>query len=238
MTKLTHLWTHESRQIAVVASLAFASVLCGTLLVVRAVYADAFGYAGLAWNLFLAWLPMIAALTAYNLKRSDTRGVWVLIVPCVFLWLLFFPNAPYILTDLLHLRARDGVPLWYDLILLIAFAWTGTFLGLVSLYLMHMLVRRSAGVAAGWIFTLAVLSLVGFGVYLGRFPRWNSWDLFFNTTELAADIWQRARHPLANPRTIVFSGLFSLCVTAMYLMLAAIIQFSPEGLERRPTKAE
>ena len=116
---------------------------------VRGVYADAFGYAGLAWNLFLAWLPMIAALTAYNLKRSDTRGVWVLIVPCVFLWLLFFPNAPYILTDLLHLRARDGVPLWYDLILLIVFAWTGTFLGLVSLYLMHLLVRRAAGATAG-----------------------------------------------------------------------------------------
>ena len=92
-----------------------------------------------------------------------------------------------------------------------------------------MLVRRSAGVAAGLIFTLAVLSLVGFGVYLGRFPRWNSWDLFFNPVELLADIWHPARHPLANPRTIVFSGLFSLCVTAMYLMLTAIIHFQPGG---------
>jgi uncharacterized membrane protein len=238
MTKLAYLWTHESRQIAVVASLAFASVLCGIMLVVRAVYAGVLGYSGLAWNLFLAWLPMIAALTAYNLKKRDTRGVWALIVPCVFLWLLFFPNAPYILTDLLHLYARDGVPLWYDLILLIAFAWTGTFLGLVSLYLMHMLARRAAGEAVGWFFILAVLALTGFGVYLGRFPRWNSWDLFFNTSELFTDIWQHARHPLAHPRTIVFSGLFSLCVTAMYLMLAAIIRFSPEGYERFPSKAE
>jgi len=208
------------------------------MLIVRAIYADVLGYSGLAWNLFLAWLPMIAALTAYNLRKRNTRGVWVLIVPCVFLWLLFFPNAPYILTDILHLAPRNGVPLWYDFIMLIAFAWTGTFLGLVSLYLMHMLVRRSAGGAAGWIFTLAVLAMTGFGVYLGRFPRWNSWDLFFNTTELAADIWRRARHPMAYPRAIVFSGLFSLCITAMYLMLAAVIQFSPEGLERRPTQVE
>jgi uncharacterized membrane protein len=238
VTQLTRLWTHAARQIAVVASLAFASVLCGAMLAVRTVYADSLAYIGLAWNLLLAWLPMVAALTAYNLKKRDARGVWLLIAPCAFLWLLFFPNAPYILTDILHLGPRNGVPLWYDLIMLVAFAWTGTFLGLVSLYLMHTLVRRTAGGFTGWLFTFAVLAVTGFGVYLGRFPRWNSWDLFISPLELLGDIWQRARHPLAHPRTIVFSGLFSLCVTAMYLMLAAIIHFSREGAERQPADAE
>ncbi len=96
--------------------------------------------------------------------------------PCAALWLVFFPNAPYIITDLLHLSAQDGVPVWYDLILLSAFAWTGAMLGMISLGLMHVLVARVAGGAWSWIFVLGVLMLSGFGVYLGRFPRWNSWD--------------------------------------------------------------
>lgn len=232
MTKLFRLLQHEARQVAVLASLIFATVLCVLLLGVRILYADSLTYIGLLWNLFLAWLPMLAALVVYNLRKRDATRAWALIVPCAFLWLLFFPNAPYILTDILHLQTRVGAPPWYDLILLIAFAWTGTFLGLVSLYLMHTLVRRAARSVVGWIFTLGVLALTGFGVYLGRFPRWNSWDLVVSPAVLLADIWQRLRHPLAHPRTVVFSGLFSLCITTMYLMLTAVIQLSPDKHER------
>jgi uncharacterized membrane protein len=231
LATLTRLLRHEARQMAVLASLAFATVVCGLLFVARAVYTDRLTHAGLVWNLFLAWLPMLAALAAYNLKKRDTTGAWILIVPCAFLWLLFFPNAPYVLTDILHLQAHDGVPLWYDLIMLIAFAWTGTFL-------MHSLVRRTAGSAAGWLFTLAVLGLTGFGVYLGRFPRWNSWDVFTRPLALLADIWQRVRHPRAYRTTVVFSSLFSLCITAMYLMLAAIIGLEPESKEEHLTRIE
>ena len=229
LTKLARLLRHESRQVAVLASLAFATAICLLMFVARVVYADTWAHVGLVWNLFLAWLPMLAALTAYNLKKRAAAGVWLLILPCAFLWLLFFPNAPYLLTDILHLQWRDGVPLWYDLIMLVAFAWTGTFLGLVSLYLMHSLVRRTAGPVAGWLFTLGVLGLTGFGVYLGRFSRWNSWDLFTSPAPLLADVWQRLRYPLAHSGTIAFSALFSLCVTAMYLMLTAVIRLEPEG---------
>lgn len=238
MTKLARLLKHESRQVAVLASLAFATALCLLLFVARVLYADTLAHAGLVWNLFLAWLPMLAALIAYNLKKRDAAAAWALIMPCAFLWLLFFPNAPYLLTDILHLQWRDGVPLWYDLIMLVAFAWTGTFLGLVSLFLMHSLVRRTAGTAVGWLFTLAVLGLTGFGVYLGRFPRWNSWDLFTSPAALLADIWQWLRDPLAHPRTIVFSGLFSLCVTAMYLMLSAVVRLEPESRDERLAGAD
>jgi uncharacterized membrane protein len=183
------------------------------------------------WNLFLAWLPMLAALTVYNLKKRERRPAWLVIALYTFLWLLFFPNAPYMLTDLLHLQPWGAIPMWYDVLMLSAFAWTGIFLGLVSLYLMHTLVRQAAGVATGWLFAIVVLALTGFGVYLGRFPRWNSWDLLINPGILLADIWARVSNPLAHPRTVVFSGLFSLCVTAMYLILSALIHLRPEANE-------
>lgn len=231
LTKLIHLLRTEHRQVVVLAALAFATAVCIAMLAARIVYTGSRAHLHMVWNLFLAWLPMLAALAVYNLRKHDRRSAWLLIAPGAFLWLIFFPNAPYMVTDLLHLRPASDAPMWYDVLMLSAFAWTGVFLGLVSLYLMHTLVRRAAGSAAGWLFALGVLALTGFGVYLGRFPRWNSWDIFFNADILLADIWTRARHPLAHPRTLVFSGLFSLCVTAMYLMLSAMIHLRPETHE-------
>jgi uncharacterized membrane protein len=231
IAKLIHLLRSEHRQVAVLATLVFATAVCIAMLAARLVYTGSTAHLHMVWNLFLAWLPMLAALTIYNLKKRDRRPAWLLIAPPAFLWLLFFPNAPYMVTDLLHLRPFSDAPMWYDMLMLSAFAWTGIFLGLVSLYLMHTLVHRSAGATAGWLFAFGVLALTGFGVYLGRFPRWNSWDLFFNADSLLADIWARLRDPLAHPRTLVFSSLFSLCVTAMYLMLSAMIHLRPETHE-------
>src|SRR5258707_5924632 len=131
------------RQLAVLASLAFASAICLALLAVRVVYSDSLNYSFLAWNLFLAWLPMLCSLFAYNAYKRLGRLSWLVVAGCALAWLLFFPNAPYILTDLMHLSPRPDAPLWFDVLLVIAFAWTGLFLGLVSLSLMHALVRRS-----------------------------------------------------------------------------------------------
>ena len=185
MTRLKTLLLHERRQAAVVASLAFATALCTLMLIVRALYDGSSTHFGLQWNLFLAWLPMLGALVAYNLGKRYGRRAWPLILPFLGLWLLFFPNAPYILTDFIHLRPVGDVPLWYDLILVITYALTGVFLGLVSLYLMQSLVRRAFGAVTSWVFTLGVLAVTGFGVYLGRFPRWNSWDLLTDPITLA-----------------------------------------------------
>ena len=229
MTRLKTLLQHERRQAAVVASLAFATALSTLMLVVRAVYDGSAAHFGLQWNLFLAWLPMLGALIAYNLGKRYGKRAWPLILPFLGLWLLFFPNAPYILTDFIHLRPSGDVPLWYDLILVVTYALTGVFLGLVSLYLMQSLVHRAFGALASWIFTLGVLALTGFGVYLGRFPRWNSWDLLTDPSALLADIWSRLSNPLANGKVFVFSMLFSLCLAAMYFVLVSVIHLRDDG---------
>jgi len=223
---------HTSRrQMVVVGAMLFASVVCLVLWSVRVVYARNLAHIGLLWNLLLAWIPMLLALAAYNLARCGRRRVWLLVVPCLAAWLLFLPNAPYLLTDILHLRARDSVPLWYDLILLVAFAWTGVFLGMVSLFLMQSLVQRRLGRAAAWSFSLAAIGLSGFGVYLGRFVRWNSWDLLTSPRAVLLDIWLKLRHPLLEPRVVVFSAAFALCLLAMYLTMVAAMYLQPESLD-------
>jgi uncharacterized membrane protein len=211
------------RQISLAASLIFASALCAVLLALRIAYTRGLVYTNLAWNLFLAWLPVISSFAAYNLYRRGLSFCTLLVAGSAFIWLLFFPNAPYLLTDILHLKPSN-VPLWYDLILLVAFAWTGTFLGLVSLYMMQTVVYRMTGALASWLFAVGTLAAGSFGIYLGRFLRWNSWDIFTNPGMIWRDILERLRSPWAHPQTFAFSALFFLFLVSAYWMLVAIVQ--------------
>jgi uncharacterized membrane protein len=164
-------------KLAVFGLMTLASVICLFMVAARMGYSGTSGYTNLVWNLFLAWIPFVLSYTAYILswKRSS---LYLIIPVTAFLWLIFFPNALYILTDLQHLsRQSSAAPLWYDVIMLVWFSWTGLLLGIVSLYFMHEIIQRTFGRVVGWAFVLLVSGLSSFGVYLGRFGRFNSWDL-------------------------------------------------------------
>jgi uncharacterized membrane protein len=127
------------------------------------------GYRFLVWNLFLAWIPLLLALVVYDRYR---RGVALArLAPLAALWLLFLPNAPYIVTDFVHLGRVSRAPLWFNGVEMSAFAWTGMLLGFVSLYLVHAVARHRFGAIVGWCGVLAALALVSAGVYLGRVKR-------------------------------------------------------------------
>ena len=128
-------------------ALALCSLLALGVLAGRIVLSDTFGFRFLVWNLFLAWVPYLLSLLTEALHRpAAPRRLAAALTGCG--WLLFFPNAPYLVTDFVHLPGARGVPWWYDVGLLAIFAWTGCFLGVVSLWRMQRVVRRSAGAAA------------------------------------------------------------------------------------------
>lgn len=204
-------------KIAIFALLLAASLVSVTLVVARMAYSDSQKYRGLIWNLFLAWIPFALAYVAYALSW---RRVWLFVAIPVFavLWLAFFPNAPYILTDLQYLsRASPDAPLWYDVILLIWFSWTGMLLGLVSLYMMHEIIQRHFGRWSGWLFVIVVSGLTSTGIYVGRFLRWNSWDIIQNPSELAMDILGLVIDP--SLRLFAFTTLFTVFFIFVYLVL-------------------
>lgn len=213
----------HSRQLGVVASLVLLTLLCIGLLILRVVHSHHTTYVWLWWNLFLAWLPLGFALVAHNVYSRHSRLSWFLVFGCAIIWLAFFPNAPYLVTDIIHLQHRPDAPFWFDLILFVSIAWTGCFLGLVSLFLMQEVVRRAVGSAASWVFALATLALSGFGIYLGRFLRWNSWDVFFTPTRIFGSLLDGLRHPAAHSQSIVFSLIFAVFLGAMYLMLVSLM---------------
>ena len=190
------------------AALLFTSSLAVAIWLVRFVYTGSLGFIFLQWNLFLAWLPVLFALLARR-KGASRWGRWL----WGGLWLLFFPNAPYLLTDLLHLGQIGRVPIWYDLIMLLTYALAGLFVGFASLFWLHDLVARTWNRVAGWLFVLVVLALSSFGVYIGRFLRWNSWDLVLNPTILLRDL---ADHLLVRSQFLV-TAVVTVLLTAVFI---------------------
>jgi len=201
---------------------AAASAVGLALVAARAMATRSLSGLYLPWNLFLAWIPLGFALVVRRLALgTPRRGRRWLLALTGAAWLLFFPNAPYILTDLMHLaRVRPGAsaPLWFDLLLHLTVATTGLFLGFASLAVMQNQVSRWSGKLVGWIFAIVSLALSGFGVYLGRFLRWNSWDVVRAPLPLLGDIAERLLHPWAHPRACGFSLMCFLFLLLSYLM--------------------
>jgi uncharacterized membrane protein len=177
-------------------------------------------FAFLGWNLVLAWVPYLLSLWADQLHRHYPRYWWGLFVPGV-LWIAFFPNASYILTDFWHLAERPPVPIWYDIGLLAVFSLSGLFLAVLSLRVMQRLVRYYVGNALSWLFVMVVAGLSGLGVYLGRFLRWNSWDLLLHPRGVLADVATRLANPLAHRQTFGVTFLFGAILFLCYLALTS-----------------
>jgi len=200
-------------------------LLCGATMVslilfrLRTLLSGSLDYAFLVWNIFLAWIPLGIAYTA-SIFAQKRRFMLLMIPFAVILWLIFFPNAPYILTDLQHLgKLKPDVPLWFDMLLLIWFAWTGLLLGLVSLFLMHSIVIRELGRLTGWAFVFGVGMLTSLGIYVGRFLRWNSWDLLFQPLERLSEFMYYATHP--SVRSVLFISTFAAFFLFVYITLYA-----------------
>jgi uncharacterized membrane protein len=201
-------------------ALALASAVSLALLAARWVVTGHLTFHYLAWNLFLAWLPLGLAVLTVRLRSSHPNQPWRAGL-CGLGWLLFFPNAPYLFTDLVHLmrfRGPSPAPFWFDLLLNLTFAVTGLMLGFASLQLMQSLVGRARGKLAAWSFVVAALGLAGFGVYVGRFLRWNSWDALIAPVPVIADIAASLTTPWQHPRAWGFSFVFFLFLLLTYLL--------------------
>ena len=205
------------RRLAAVLGLFAASLFCVALVVVRNVHTDQANFRYLIWNLFLAWIPFVLAVFVYDRWRRRRGGVLLLVLGG--LWLLFFPNAPYIATDFVHLQHDPLSPYWYDAVTIAAFAWMGVLLGFASLYLLQTVVRQWRGAVAGWIFAFVAIGLGSLGIYLGRVLRLNSWDALEHPSVLPRILHTVARNPFAYQEAIAVTLMFTLALSFAYFLL-------------------
>ncbi|QWU16765.1 Uncharacterized membrane protein [Paenibacillus sophorae] len=211
-------------------------MLAGLTLATLAVYGivslrtDDF-YKFLIWNLFLAWLPFLFSLAAHALHRRDSHSL--LLLPLGAAWLVFFPNAPYIMTDLLHLTIRSGIYIvggvvqsrfWYDLTMLLLFTWTAWLTGFFSLYQFQTVIWRKSNLLLSWVFVLAACILGGYGVLLGRVYRLNSWDVLTDRHRL-----YQLMLDSVNRQSVFFSLFIALVLLVIYATLYSLLNARGSG---------
>lgn len=186
----------------------------------RVVYTGELLFVWLNWNLFLAFVP-------YAISRFiQQRPQWIRNNKKFFIvfisWLLFIPNSFYIITDLFHLGSRLPVPLWYDLALILSFVWNGLVLGILSVRQMERIIESKYKLASEWLFVYPMMLLNAFGIYVGRFLRYNSWDVITNPSRLLNDIIYLIIHPLRNRFDWSMILCYSVFMTLIYITIKKI----------------
>ncbi|MCL2445289.1 MAG: DUF1361 domain-containing protein [Oscillospiraceae bacterium] len=179
----------------------------GTALLQIVLFATSFryGWGWMPWNMFLAWLPLVFACGVLRGADSPKRVRRVLGWICWPLWLLFYPNAPYLLTSLLHLNDVNFVAsrnnqwvflfttdpaAWFSLLLMIAGVGMGVLFGFVSLAMLQRQVARRLGTLWSWLLVLVTSLLSGWAIWMGRGAlRLNSWDLFTRPLHTLGEIF-------------------------------------------------
>lgn len=179
----------------------------------------------LVWNLFLGAIPF--AITQAMVKRInwiENNKQFALLFAC---WLLFLPNAFYIITDLFHLKQRAPMPLWFDLALIFSFAWNGLLLGALSLRQMEKIVLAKWPLRSPLFFLVPVSGLCGLGVYIGRYLRYNSWDVFTAPLPLVQDVWYLLQHPLRNRIDWAMISCYATLLLLVYMCGRSLLKPQP-----------
>lgn len=190
-------------------------IFIGLMIMVRIIYSGKLQFIFLVWNLFLAWLPFIISTLFKRLQGVCWYKQWVVFL----LWFLFFPNALYIVTDLIHLDSKSIVPKWYDALLLFTSSIVGLLMAFVSLIRVESFLLLKFSNRAVHLMMIGVLFFGSFGVYLGRFLRWNSWDIVSNPFSLLLSIIQRVVYPFQHIQTWGITIIFTILFYLLYLTI-------------------
>ena len=189
-----------------------SSLFAVALEVVRVQYSGTHQYLFLVWNLFLAWLPLaFAGLFTLFLTRSAVLAVMSLVA-----WFLFLPNAPYMITDYVHLRHASRIPVWYDVLTISAFAWTAFLLGFASMLVLQPQAERKLGCRGTEISSILVSIAASCGVALGRFPQANSWDAIEDPRRVGALLSASAWSDEMVAFVIAFAALLIVMYGTLY----------------------
>ena len=192
------------------------------LIAFRIYYSGTLRYITLSWNIFLAWIPYILSDYFRQYRHSQKWKQLFLFSS----WILFFPNALYIVTDLVHLQEETNMPWWFDTELVFSSSFIGIVMAFISLsraeYYLKSLFTKKLVVAV----VCVILFLGSFGVYLGRFHRWNSWDVLNDPIGLGIDIVNKIINPVENYKAWAITVLF----TAVYSLLYYFIKILPHSI--------
>lgn len=192
------------------------------LVAARVVVTGTLTYLFMPWNLFLAAIPYL--ITGRMMRSVSIMESRIKLTAALFLWLIFIPNSFYIITDLFHLTQFHSAPRWFDLLLIFSFAWNGILYGIISLRRVETIVTVVKGKTFSLVFVLMVSWLSAYGVYIGRFLRYNSWDILVNPFSLVGEIINMVIHPFDNGYAWGMTLCYATFTTLIYFTLKKLTE--------------
>jgi uncharacterized membrane protein len=205
--------------------LIISSLFSLTLLTTRVIASGRLSYAFLAWNLFLAYVPYF--ISQWLDRHQQILRNRIKLVSLIFTWILFMPNSFYILTDLFHLENMGNDHSWFDLTLILSFAWSGVIFGILSIRKMEMLLKKAKGNLVSGFIICTVMWLNAFGVYIGRFLHFNSWDIIVNRFSLLTEI----TNIIFNPYDYRYAWAMSICFAFFMIIIYYTIKKLSEAFK-------
>jgi len=209
---------HSLKISKITGALFVVSVVAVALNLFRGHISDRFSVLYLAWNLLLAWIPYFIS-THFIEKNISTKRFIAVFIP----WLIFFPNAPYLVTDVFHIASKMPFPIWYDSILFFLFGWIGILLAVISLFQVNEYLCAHTRFLTSEIIIFGICLISSFGVYIGRFLRWNSWDIFVRPFNLVNNSPVLPLKTVHNFTPLIFTLVFSVFLYAVYKTMHIIL---------------
>lgn len=199
-----------------------SSMLSITLLLIRIAATGSLRFGFLPWNLFLAWLPVVFAL-GLRLNLEKKRWLSWQNLGLTALWLGFLPNSFYLMSDMIHIQSSGETSVLYDSAMLLSFVFNGLILGYISTYILHLqLLKRLQTWKANTVVGLVFLSC-GFAIYLGRYLRWNTWDIVLNPAGILFDLSERFLNPFLHTQTFTVTLTYTVIIAATYAVIYELI---------------
>lgn len=205
---------HKNFIVAVLAS----NLLSVLFFILRAADAGNFRYWFLLWNVFLAWIPLILAYFTTRMLRENSWLAWKPLL-LTALWLVFLPNSFYVLSDFIHLHETGEVSVLYDVVFFFSCTFNAFLAGFISVFLIHEQLAKRVRRRDSHVIIAAVFLLCGLAIYLGRYLRWNSWDIIINPAGLLFDVSDKIINPIVHPQFITTTLSFFLLLSFIYAIL-------------------
>lgn len=205
-----------NNKIFIPKSIILLIILAVILNILRVILFDKYSFIYILWNILLALIPFLIStiLSFYSNKDKLNKSFFII---GGFFWLIFLPNAPYIVTDLIHIGVVRAVPVLYDSILLFTSAWVGLLLGMYSIYQMEKIIFSRYNKKITDISIFIILLLTSFGIYLGRFLRFNSWEIFTNPVSLLQKMLKIFSYSTYHIEALIYIPLFFVFLYISYI---------------------
>ena len=199
-------------------TLGILSALCLGLFVFRLLATGVSRYWFVPENLLLAWLALFFGWVLVQQLQSRGWRNWRSLV-LTGLWLLFLPNAWYVMTDFIHVFDSGEISYLYDIAMITALTLTGFLLGFASLFMVHRQLLKRLDIFSSALLIGAVILLISFAIYLGRDLRWNTWDILTNPSGLILNITDRLINPFGYPRALNVTAILFVLISTVYFAL-------------------